>query len=247
MRYKATGRFTIYATFEDDRHVEFSFEGATFIFPLVAKKDCRQEFEFCFEANSGEENIKAQKLKDIFANLVQFGLNVLIEDINIGRIQQRGSNISLNQVTHKVDYAVAKHYPVSGSSINKDQEIDLLKKISSQIRQEDMFLLKLYGQSFAADSYSSFWYIYLILSITIGERKKIDEEIKRLFPQVPTVYSDHEQKEVTKFVAIRDSFSHKSTFNGLELNIESELKIHFSTFREIAHKFIKDKITSNTR
>ena len=60
----------------------------------------------------------------------------------------------------------------------------------------------------------SFWTIYDILQILIGERTDIDKYLKASFPKLPILHNDKLNQDNTIFIAIRDSFSHKTTYLG---------------------------------
>ncbi len=104
------------------------------------------------------------------------------------------------------------------------------------------------------DLYGNYWQIYIIMLILLydpdtkcSEREQIDKELRLCSPEMQIFINDFEKKRERKcdwtlFIAIRDSFSHKSTFSGEELDIDKELNENMEDFLEIARRVILDKL-----
>jgi hypothetical protein len=130
---------------------------------------------------------------------------------------------------------------VKGCIVVQDTDICSFEKIINIKKHADEF--ELFRKCRTEDPCTSFWFIYIILQILVGERKSIDCYLKCSFPEMKVLYNDKKKQYNSLFIAIRDAFSHKhATFSGEELNPEKELIGKIDYFRSIARRTIAKKL-----
>ncbi len=237
MEYKVTGTFDIVnLIFQKEERFELPIgSNCSFIFPLQSKIGSKQKFELLLSSENSDENVIKQKIVEFIecaVSSISFAFRTPVEYVNIDFTQ--------NEKNDAISASSKRKAELTGADFPKEDQILLLKKIATDEYKDKVFLLKLYRQSLSPDLYATFWHVYTILMIVIGERREIDLWIQDNFPNLlPLLHNDYTKENETILLAIRDTSSHRNaTFSGNKLNIDIELKIYSLYFRDIAHKAI---------
>ncbi|HCC68059.1 TPA: hypothetical protein DEP90_02540 [Patescibacteria group bacterium] len=207
---------------------------------------------FVLNVDTVEEPVKEEdiinKLKG-FVNWFSLYFNAPCEDIELNEIVFEDSKGKRGMSVRSLFLA--------GSLEIKDTDV---KKFGNIIKIQELndshkYCLELFRRARLMDDlYGNFWQIYIIMLILLydsdaggSERGQIDKELRLCSPEMQILINDFNKKEGRKsdwtiFIAIRDSFSHKSTFSGEELDIDKELNENMENFLEIARKIILDRL-----
>ena len=203
---------------------------------------------FVLNTNTVEEPAKEvdinNKLKG-FVNWFSLYFNAPCENIELNEIVLEDSKDKRGMSVRSL--FLVGSLEIEDTDVKKFGEIIKIQELNDSHK----YCLELFRKARLMDDlYGNFWQIYIIIMILLydpnedgKERKQIDIKLKRYAPKMKRFISDYKAKKVDwcLLIAIRDSFSHKATFSGEELDIEKELNENVEDFLEIARKVIIDK------
>jgi hypothetical protein len=214
-------------------------------------------------------NVDNKPLKKFVLNIHTLGEPVEEEDI-VNKLQgfvnwfslyfnAPCENIELNEVVsekskEKVGMSGRSLFLVGSLEI-EDTDVkkfgDIIK--IRELNDSNKYCLELFRRARLKDDlYGNYWQIYVIMLILLfdpdtrgSDREQIDKELRLYSPELQILINDFEKERERKcdwtlFIAIRDSFSHKTTFSGEELDIDKELNENMWNFLEIARRVILD-------
>jgi hypothetical protein len=170
---------------------------------------------------------------DSFLGKLSIFFNVPIESLTISDTRlgrNNGTNVATSERSVEAKGAIAVN----------DTNIDYFDKVLN-IKIDDN-ILSMFKRCRSENPDISFWTIYDILQILIGERTDIDKYLKANFPELPILHNDKLNQDNTILIAIRDSFSHKTTYSGKSLNVNLEIQSNIDKFRNIARDTIVSKL-----
>lgn len=214
-------------------------DGLILTFPLIVGGDIHKTFHLEGTVNNDYANkykIK-QKLINFFSKLAFF-FQVPMDDFKI-------SNTSIKSKNTGIVSSEVQIYSI-GAIVMDDIKISEFTNFNKNQQYLDIF--ELYRKLISEDTVTTFWLIYSVLLILIGNRFQIDTYLKQKFPHLKILHNDHQTtrypdgEDNTLITAIRDTFSHNNvTFSGEQLNTELEIKSNIYNFRKIAYDVIKEK------
>jgi len=230
---KISGSVITYVNFSKKYHFKVS-DKCFLDFPVGKGKNNSCKFELiCKVDTESLRNAETSGLTilDDFLSKLSIFFNVPIETLNIDYVNfdRNGLNVTTSEKRCEVKGAIATNI----TSIN-----DFSKFLR---KNTDNHVLNMFKRCRSENPYISYWIIYNIMQILVGEREDIDKYLKSIYPDLLILHNDFLDQDTTVFVAIRDSFSHKTTYSGKTLDIESELTSNISRFRDIARQTIIDK------
>jgi hypothetical protein len=215
---------------------KYSFKIGTKIILNIPTEKGKNEFELIGKVETDNfqvAEIEGLEILDDFCNKLSFFFNVPIKSINIinTRLEKNnGTNVSASKVTIEAKAAIAVN----------DSNIDNFREVINNENGKN--IISMFKRCKSENNDISFWTVYNIMQILIGERKEIDEYLKANFPDLQILHSNYGNQDNTILIAIRDSFSHKKTYSGKPLDIQLELKSNINIFQNIARKTIMNKL-----
>ncbi len=181
------------------------------------------------------------KAVDNFCSFLSFIANAPISQVTFSSssVQEEDTTTVTTNKTLTMSYNIqGKGCIVAPWSEEKSKSLNnILSKYNTTPLPITLFIKALSEDS----NYAKFWYFYNILQILIGDRAKIDKHLKLEYPGIKTLYSDFEKRDVTITIAIRDSFSHPSTYNGVSLDFNNELSGHINDLKGMARDILTKK------
>jgi hypothetical protein len=244
-KIEVKGSFKAWIDLIEDRTIDLD-EGFKLEIQLGEKESVKKKFLLYGDVEESLANPDVIDTKlEHYVNLLAVYFNIPVTDHNIDylTIEDDGEGLSSASTTRAL--SIAGKASITRGDL-EDGVWEDFEGIYTQSSNSAVF--DLYRRSLSDSDVANFWSLYNILQILIGERKKIDKYLKTNNLQVRILINDYEKKRGLKsfkhtlFVSLRDSFSHKATFNGgKRLNIEEELKNHINDFRKSVRSAIEDK------
>ncbi len=232
VKVTAKGSFITYINFSDSYQFDLG-NGYILTVPINKDQKTTKEFELLGDVSStiGTQKEIETRLNN-FLDWLSFFFNVPVRDLRISALSIEQSDSGKATSTRSIT--------ATGAIAVLDIGIDNFQKTFDSKNQN--IVLNWYRRCRSEDLYMSFWFIYNILQILIGDRSPIDRYLKTHFPAMKVLQSDFRGAQNTLLIAIRDSFSHKTTYLGQTLDIKKELNSNIDEFRNVARLTIANKL-----
>jgi hypothetical protein len=252
MKYKFTGTIQSNIDFKNSAvNIKIPNDGYI-LFPTAIKKSIdpkfshKHEFQGFFEA---QDDVEARDLAAEYAALFADLLSIRIK-LGIGKVKveavswiQSDSNMSATLFGSSDTYANLSAIESLPDSIEEIITNNFSNLISNNNQLEIVrSVMKLFNDALVNnENTGKFWNYYLIHTIVTGDRLPIDNYLKTTTVGKKLYYNDFLRKETTAVTAIRDSYSHPTTFNGKKLNLKNEVSAIIYDFQEVTRELIINK------